>query len=143
MVIEINKNDPFYRKCPQCGKGFITGHGNRNFCSPPSPEERLTGKRDCKTTFNNLKAKKLRDQTIAIHYVTINNLKILESLYTQNITTVNGEELMLRGFDPGKSTDLILSTNGSKIPIYRKYKLINLGNNIFKIEIYDIISKKL
>jgi hypothetical protein len=133
--IVIDKNDPFYRICPHCGKEFITSHSNRNFCPPPSREEKLKGMRDCKITYNNLKAKKLRDVTKEVYYSGINNMKILESYYANNITIISGDELFKRGFDPGKATDRMMDANGKNtIPVYYKYKLLNLGNDTFKIE---------
>ena len=126
---------PFYRKCKYCGSEFETNHGNRYFCLSPTREERQDGIRDCKVTYNNLEAKRLRDLVKGTNHQTLKNLKILEWFFSRGMFTVTGDQLLFKGFDPSRSTGRAKNSSGEyTVPEYYHFKLINQGNNTFLIQ---------
>ncbi len=119
------------KKCRKCGKDLLTTHGNRQFC--PTPADGLGS--DCKISFNNAKAKLLRDIIKKVQAAMVRNMKILESFFARGALLVTGEDLERAGFNPDKSTGRLADTDGRlTIPVFFKYKLIKISNNKFKIE---------
>lgn len=125
-------NNPYKRNCRFCGLPLKDNHGNRWFCEFDSTKD--DGDRDCKTTYNNLKAKELRDQTKLFINKSIKNMKILHNLYEIGIRTITGDQLLFQGLDPAFSTVMINNSNVQNfLPTFYTYALINLGNNNFQI----------
>lgn len=125
-------NNPYKRNCLFCGRELENNHGNRLFCDPETSED---GERDCKITYNNLKAKEIKDKTKFFVSMTIKNMKILDRWYKVGIFIVTGDQLTFQGFDPTYTTKDTMDPSTKKlIPTYHIYKLVHLGNNNFKIE---------
>lgn len=129
----MDNSNAYQRTCQYCGKEFKTNHGSRAFCPPPSAAEKAKGARDCKTLYNNHKAKRWRDQTKNETKPFAHNMKVLDSFYLSGKVIVTGEELSKKGFDLTKTTQII-KTDRSVIPIFYCFKLHNIGNDNFKIE---------
>jgi len=90
----------------------------------------------CKSRFNNNKSRQER-RVFKDHFnQAVKNFRLLDNYYSKNITEVDWYELVAKGFDHTKSTDKVADANGKfTIPVYFKYKIINIGNNKFKIEL--------
>ena len=124
--------DPFNRKCPYCATEFDASHGNRKFCNK---EDKPPGSRDCKITYNNLKAKKLRDITKQFNQAAAKNYMTLHELVELELNVVSGSYLEAEDFDFTKFTGLVIDEdNGKQIPVYHAYLLRSIGQNKFKIE---------
>lgn len=130
-MIEFDE-DPFYRKCQYCGTEFDANHGNRKFCNK---KDKPPGSRDCKITYNNLKAKKLRDVTKEFNQGAANCYLILDERYRSGRPEVSGEFLDTKRFDVKKFTGMIIDKeSGKQLPVYHVYLLRPIGQNKFKIE---------
>ena len=129
----MSVQNPFSRSCLYCGKRFEAKHGNRQFCSPDLQQP---GQRDCKITYNNLKARERREETKEFNHAALKNMLILDKFYNQNMQMVMSDELEEAGFDAAKSTGIIVDPDDHTIvPIFYKYKLTNVAVDLFKIEI--------
>lgn len=128
----MSVKNPFLRACLYCGKSFEAKHGNRQFCPP---DLKKPGQRDCKITYNNLKAKERREETKEFNHVALKNMLILDEFYKEDVTLVISDELDKAGFDAAKSTGIMVDPDDQTIiPIFYKYKLINVAVDLFKIE---------
>lgn len=128
---KIDKNDPFYRECRQCKRPFIAMHGNRYFCDPSEDDEL---KRNCKTTFNNLIAKKKRDLLKDFSPKILKNQSIIHDFHSKGKEMIDGEDLTDLGFDESITTGSVYLLEFQRpCPLYLNYILISLGNNKFKI----------
>ena len=126
--MEIDKKSIYYRICPNCKTEFIAEHLSRIFC--PEPEKK------CKSKFNNKKSQEERSVFKDHFNQAVRNFRLLDNYYSKNITEVDWYELVSKGFDHTKSTNKVTDSSGKfSIPVYFKYKIINLGNNKFKIEL--------
>ena len=125
------KDEHFLRQCRYCGNTFITNHGNRQFCHPEDMKE---GQRDCKVTFNNLKARERRNATKVIHAGAMKNLFILERLHNAGKTAVSGDVLRELGLKMEFITGITRLADGTQIPHYYHFRLHSIGNNEFKVE---------
>ena len=127
----MNLNGPFSRKCLYCGRRFEAKHGNRQFCPP---ELLQLNQRDCKITYNNAKAKKLRDETKEFNRAALKNMLILEHYLPLLCGAVTSEELQEKGFDASKSTGVVRhEEDGQFAPVFYKYKLVNVDKDLFLI----------
>lgn len=129
--MEEEIKDYFIRQCRYCNKTFEFNHGNRFFCDPKTLDN---GARNCKVTYNNMKAKKRRDLTKDFDHSAYLNWEILDCFRQQNKSIVSGEELLSSKFKAAFFTGLIIDPETKvQIPIYYSYTLSNLGGNQFKI----------
>jgi len=123
--------DYYTRTCRYCEKTFVTNHGNRFFCDPATQE---VGERNCKVTYNNLKAKNRRDLTKDFNNRAYLNWMILDNLWLMDEFTVSGEYLKSMKFSIKHFTGTVKSSElGVQIPVFYGYTLENLGGNQFKL----------
>lgn len=128
----MNIKIPDKQYCLFCGQELKDPHGNRKFCDFQIDSE--DGDRDCKITYNNLKAKGIRDKTKNFRLNSIKNMKILDELYNEGCRNVSGDVLESKGFNSFYSTVTMKDANtGASVPSYYTYALKNLGSNQFQI----------
>jgi len=116
-------------QCRYCGKQFDVNHGNRKFCKPPSKTEKENGKKDCKVTYNNSNAKRIRDIVNPINKPTIKNLIVLEYFFIRKRYTVTRDQLLFKGFVFGRCTGSIKNSIGEIIGYeYYNFQLIKVDD---------------
>ncbi len=85
------------RKCKHCGKELTSFHGNREFCIPPIIFDKKYQIRDCKITYNNLKAKFKRDRTKIVAEQQYKNWNGFNNLFYKNKIIVTEAEMRSEG----------------------------------------------
>jgi hypothetical protein len=124
-TIADKPSDPYqiickYRFCPK--KEFTAERLNQQYCC-----------NNHKVKENNFKAKKIRDKTKGIDFITRRNRKILEDFFNSGKTDVYFNDLELQGFNHKYSTHTEKGSDGkTRIPYYYEYGLVLISSDIWR-----------
>jgi hypothetical protein len=95
--MNLDKSNPYYRKCPFCGKEFIADHMSRKFCANSVNQNGSVN--SCKDDYHNLNKRPNYHLTKNIVAKQILYRDILEYLFKYYKKTIDNEKLISSGID--------------------------------------------